>query len=290
MVFARLNQHSTAQFGAPVAKSSGPLVVPVVLKYCDVPSNNTLPDAGDMLAPNPIERVAVLLELNTPVVKITPAARVKLPDAKVYVPVVVRPYDLLNVTVPAVWVNVGTAPSVAVPSIVSAPVVNTKLVDGLRFPEVKLSVGPFCVNVVQLRVPVPKSKLPPLYVNVLEQVSVRFDRSSVPSVRAAVVHNVVAPTSVVVIPDVLITNGPIVVFVCIDPVPTMVAVNAVRTLVELGLYILLKLRLVAAIVKAVVPKLTSLNQLPVVNVAIDAPLARYSIGALVAKPPDVVPN
>lgn len=95
-----------------------------------------------------------------------------------------------------------------------------------------------------------------------------------PSVRAAVVHNVVAPTSVVVIPDVLITNGPIVVFVCIDPVPTMVAVNAVRTLVELGLYILLKLRLVAAIVKAVVPKLTSLYQLPVVNVAIDAPLTR----------------
>lgn len=172
MVSARLNQHSTAQFGAPVAKSSGPLVVPVVLKYCDVPLNNTLPDAGDMLAPNPIERIAVLLELNIPVVKITPAPRVKLPDANVYVPVVVRPYDLLNVAVPAVWVNVGTAPSVAVPSTVSAPVVNTKLVDGLRFPEVKLNVGPFSVNVVQLRVPVPKTKLPPLYVNVLEQVSV----------------------------------------------------------------------------------------------------------------------
>ena len=54
----------------------------------------------------------------------------------------------------------------------------------------------------------------------------------------------------------------------------MVAVKAVRTLVELPLATLVKLRLVAAIVNAVVPKFTSLNQLPEVIVAIDAPLTR----------------
>lgn len=54
----------------------------------------------------------------------------------------------------------------------------------------------------------------------------------------------------------------------------MVAVKAVRTLVDETVNKLTKLRLVAAIVNAVVPKFTSLNQLPEVIVAIDAPLTR----------------
>ena len=42
------------------------------------------------------------------------------------------------------------------------PVFNTKLVEGLRVPVINSRVGPFSVNVVQLRLPVPISKLPPL--------------------------------------------------------------------------------------------------------------------------------
>lgn len=98
-------------------------------------------------------------------------------------------------------------------------------------------------------------------------------RSNVPWVNAAVVHNVV-PTRVVVIAEVLITKGPMDVFVRIEPVPTMVVVNAVRTLVLKLDFNEIKLRLVAAMVNAVVPKSISLNQLPVVIVATDAPLTK----------------
>ena len=107
----------------------------------------------------------------------------------------------------------------------------------------------------------------------LEQVSVCPARSSVPWVNAAVVHNVV-PARVVVIAEVLITKGPMDVFVRIDPVPTIVAVNAVRTLVLELDFNELKLRLVAAMVNAVVPKSISLNQLPVPIVGIEAPLTK----------------
>lgn len=80
---------------------------------------------------------------------------------------------MLNVTSPAVWVNSGTAPNVAVPPRVNEPEVNTKLVDGFIVPLDKERVFPLFVNVVQERVPVPEmSKLPPFHVNVLEQVSV----------------------------------------------------------------------------------------------------------------------
>ena len=69
--------------------------------------------------------------------------------------------------------NNGTAPNVAVPPRVNEPDDNTKLVDGLMVPLDKERAFPLFVNVVQERVPVPEmSKLPPLYVNVLEQVSV----------------------------------------------------------------------------------------------------------------------
>lgn len=107
----------------------------------------------------------------------------------------------------------------------------------------------------------------------LEQVSVLLARFSVPWVNAAVVHNVV-PARVVVISGVLIINGPMDVFVRIDPVPTIVAVNAVRTLVLELDFSELKLRLVAAMVNAVVPKSISPNQLPVVIVGIEAPLTK----------------
>jgi len=108
---------------------------------------------------------------------------------------------------------------------------------------------------------------------VLEQVSVCPARSSVPRVNAAVVHNVV-PAKVVVIAEVLITNDKMAVFVRIDPVPTMVAANAVRTLVLKLDFNEFKLRVVPAIVNAVVPKSISPNQLPVLIVGIEAPLIK----------------
>lgn len=126
---------------------------------------------------------------------------------------------------------------------------NTKLVDGLSWPVVKLNVGPFNVNVVQESwlVDDGKSKLPPFQVNVLEHVNGELDKSNVPSVNVAVVQ-LVEPASVVVIPDVLMTKGPIDVFVRIEPEPTIVAVNDVRTLVLKLDFKELRLRLVAAVV------------------------------------------
>lgn len=68
---------------------------------------------------------------------------------------------MLNVAVPAVCVNVGTALNVP-PLSVNEPDVNTKLVLGVIVPVVKLNAGPLIVNVVQLRTPLAVSKLPPL--------------------------------------------------------------------------------------------------------------------------------
>jgi hypothetical protein len=49
-----------------------------------------------------------LSEINIPVVKLT-VSNVSVPAVNVYVPVAVRAYALLSVTLPAVCVNVGTA-------------------------------------------------------------------------------------------------------------------------------------------------------------------------------------
>jgi len=57
--------------------------------------------------PNAIARVLVLLELNIPVVNVTPSANVNVPAVKVYVPVTANELDELNVTVPDVCVNNG---------------------------------------------------------------------------------------------------------------------------------------------------------------------------------------
>jgi hypothetical protein len=42
-----------------------------------------------VVLPNAIERVAVLLEVNIPVFNVTPSARIRLPEARLYVPVTV---------------------------------------------------------------------------------------------------------------------------------------------------------------------------------------------------------
>ena len=96
-----------------------------------------------------------------------------------------------------------------------------------------------------------------------------------PKVNAAVVHSVV-PAKVVVIPDVLIINGPMEVVERIDPVPIMLADRPVRTLVD-TLYKLTRLTVSPAAVKEVVPKSSSPNVLfsPVLlNVGTDAPLIK----------------
>jgi hypothetical protein len=98
--------------------------------------------------PKAIERTLTFDELNMPVFKVAPSAIVSVPDTNEYVPVVACAYVLLNVTVPAFCVNVGVAPSVAVPPYVKEPVFKTKLVVGVSVPAVKVSVGPFNVNVV----------------------------------------------------------------------------------------------------------------------------------------------
>lgn len=83
--------------------------------------------------------------------------------------------------------------------------------------------------------------------------------SSVPEVNAQVVHSVdVPPVCNVVVPLVLlIVNGPILVLVRMVPVPSMLAVNAVSTLVLLAEYNEFKFCVVAAMVNAVVPKFSS---------------------------------
>ena len=68
---------------------------------------------------------------------------------------------MLKVAVPAVCVNVGTTLNVP-PLSVNEPDVNTKLVLGVIVPLVKLNAGPLTVNVVQLRIPLARSKLSPL--------------------------------------------------------------------------------------------------------------------------------
>jgi hypothetical protein len=76
----------------------------------------------------------------------------------------------------------------------------------------------------------------------------------------------------------------------IVPVPLMLAVKLVKVPLPLGDNVkLFKFKVVAAIANALVLKFNKLNQLPVVNVAIDIPLLNVKFGALVAKPP-VVPN
>lgn len=111
-----------------------------------------------------------------------------------------------------------------------------------------------------------------------------------PKVNAAVVHRVV-PAIVVVIPDVLIINGPMEVVERIDPVPIIFAVRPVRTLVD-TLYKFTRLTVSAAAVNEVVPKSSSPNVLVVVvlNVGTDAPLIKKSLGALSAVAPAVVPK
>lgn len=100
--------------------------------------------------------------------------------------------------------------------------------------------------------------------------------SSVPEVNVQVVHVVVVPPVInEVVPAVLlIITGPILVLVRSEPVPTIVDVNAVSTDVLLKEYKEFKFKVVAARVKAVVPKLISLNQLPVVIVGTEAPLTK----------------
>ena len=98
--------------------------------------------------------------------------------------------------------------------------------------------------------------------------------SSVPEVNVHVVHVVVVPPVInEVVPAVLlIVTGPMLVLVRNEPVPTIVDVNAVSTDVLFKEYREFKFKVVAARVKAVVPKSSSPNQLPVVRVAIDDPL------------------
>ena len=96
-----------------------------------------------------------------------------------------------------------------------------------------------------------------------------------PEVNVQVVDLVVVPPVInEVVPAVLlIISGPILVLVRSEPVPTIVAVKLVSTDVLLKEYKEFKFKLVAARVKAVVPKSISPNQLPLVSVGIDAPLA-----------------
>jgi len=68
---------------------------------------------------------------------------------------------VLKVAVPAVCVNVGTTLNVP-PLSVNEPDVNTKLVLGVIVPLVKSNTAPLTVNVVQLRILLARSKLPPL--------------------------------------------------------------------------------------------------------------------------------
>ena len=79
-------------------------------------------------APKLIVRTPVPDELNIPVFRVAPSPNVNVPAVNVYVPVAVKPTLVLNVTVPAVWVNKGVVePIDAEPSTVSDPEFCTKL-------------------------------------------------------------------------------------------------------------------------------------------------------------------
>ena len=145
------------------------------------------------------------------------------------------------------------------------------------------------VKVVQLIVPI-LLNVPDVYVDMLEQVKLNVAKLIVPAVIVKVVQ-FNAAANVVVPAPLLITNGPnvVLVFGVIVPVPRIVAVKLVNTPAPLDKVKLFKFKFVVERVNAVVPKLSVLNQLPVVSVATDEPLLNVKFGALVEEPP-VVPN
>jgi len=114
-----------------------------------------------VVLPNAMDRELALVELKMPVASVAPSANVNVPAVNVYVPVAANEKLVLNVTVPAVCVNAGTALNVP-PLSVNDPDVNTKLVLGVIVPVVKLNEAPLIVNVVQLRILLAVSRLPPL--------------------------------------------------------------------------------------------------------------------------------
>ena len=124
-------------------------------------------------------------------------------------------------------------------------------------------------------------------------VNVNPPKANVPPVKlvtpvAAVVK---AAANVVVNVGLLIVNVPNVVLPLpvIVPVPTIVAVKLLNV-PPLDNVKLLRFKLVAPGLNAVVPKFNVLNQLPVVNVCTETPLpVIVKLGLLVALPP-VVPN
>ena len=121
-------------------------------------------------------------------------------------------------------------------------------------------------------------------------VNLKLAKSKVPEVNVVVPATVIALCNVVV-PEWLIVNVPTVLpFEVIVPVPTIVAVRLVNV-PPLDIVNDSKFKAVAAKINAVVPKLRLLNQLLVVNVAIEVPLpVNVKLGALVAVPPPPLPN
>ena len=123
----------------------------------------------------------------------------------------------------------------------------------------------------------------------LEQVKLFVAKLTSPAVCVYVVQPI-DPENVVV-PAVLIVNAAIVLpFVVMVPVPTIVAVNVVNV-PPLERVKLLRFKLVAPGLNAVVPKLSALNQLPLLSVAIAVPEpVNVKFGALAEVPPAVEPN
>ena len=123
--------------------------------------------------------------------------------------------------------------------------------------------------------------------------NVKVANASVPLVNVVVlVRDRVNVSPKVVVPDVLlIVSAPnvVLVFDVIVPVPTIVAVNPVNVPPLLNIRSPTIDNAVVGIVNAVVPKLSLLNQLPVVIVAMEAPVVNVKLGALVEEPA-VVPN
>ena len=124
-------------------------------------------------------------------------------------------------------------------------------------------------------------------------VNVNPANANVPDVNVvAAVTTIVSASPKVVVPDVLlIVKIPNVVLalLIIVPVPTIVAVNAVKVPLLLNVNAF-KFKVVPAIVNAVVPKSSLLNQLPVLSVTTAVPLpVSVKFGDVVAEPP-VLPN
>jgi len=195
---------------------------------------------------------------------------------------------LLNVTLPVICVNVGTALRTDVPLCVYEPEDITKLTEGVIVPDECANV-PCVVHAVQVMVPM-LFNVPAVKVAVLEQVKLKVAKLIVPVVWVYVVQ-LNAAERVAVPAPLLIVNAAIVLpLLVIVPVPAAVIDKLVNVPPTAKVKLLVTITVDTAGVAVEPVKSKLLNQLPVVIVGIAAPAVVAKFGAVVMEPPAVDPQ